>query len=70
MGTSGVAISVENVTKSFKIYREKSQSAKERLIRVGRNPHEVFKALDDVSFEVNEGETFALLLDRYLPGWR
>jgi ABC-2 type transport system ATP-binding protein len=56
-----LAIEVENVTKSFKIYREKSQSAKERLIRAGRNPHEVFKALDDVSFEVKQGETFALL---------
>lgn len=56
-----IAITVENVTKTFKIYREKSQSAKERLIRIGRNPHEVFKALDDVSFEVREGETFALL---------
>jgi ABC-2 type transport system ATP-binding protein len=56
-----IAITVEHVTKSFKIYKEKSQSAKERLIRAGRNPHEVFKALDDVSFEVHEGETFALL---------
>ena len=55
------AIVVDGVTKSFKIYREKAQSAKERMIRVGRNPHEVFKALDDVSFEVAEGETFALL---------
>lgn len=55
------AITVENVTKSFKIYKEKSQSAKERLIRAGRNPHHVFNALEDVSFEVAEGETFALL---------
>jgi ABC-type polysaccharide/polyol phosphate transport system ATPase subunit len=55
------AITVEHVTKSFKIFREKSQSAKERLIRVGRNPHEVFHALDDVTLEVAEGETFALL---------
>lgn len=58
---SSAAITVENVTKSFKIYKEKSQSAKERMIRAGRNPHEVFNALDDVSFEVAEGETFALL---------
>jgi ABC-2 type transport system ATP-binding protein len=56
-----IAITVEHVTKSFKIYKEKSQSAKERLIRAGRNPHEVFKALDDVSFDVQQGETFALL---------
>ena len=56
-----VAIEVANVTKSFKIYAEKAQSLKERLIKAGRNPHTVFKALDDVSFEVHQGETFALL---------
>jgi ABC-2 type transport system ATP-binding protein len=55
------AIEVSNVTKSFKIHQEGGQSAKERLIRAGRNPHIVFKALDDVSFEVQQGETFALL---------
>jgi ABC-2 type transport system ATP-binding protein len=55
------AIEVSNVTKSFKVYQEGGQSAKERLIRAGRNPHIVFKALDDVSFEVQQGETFALL---------
>jgi ABC-2 type transport system ATP-binding protein len=55
------AIEVANVTKQFKIHQEGGQSAKERLIRAGRNPHVVFKALDDVSFEVAQGETFALL---------
>lgn len=55
------AIEVANVTKSFKIHQEGGQSAKERLIRAGRNPSVVFKALDDVSFEVRQGETFALL---------
>ena len=58
---SELAIEVTNVTKSFKIHQEGGQSAKERLIRAGRNPHIVFKALDDVSFEVKQGETFALL---------
>ena len=56
-----LAIEVANVTKSFKVYQEGGQSAKERLIRAGRNPHIVFKALDDVSFEVKQGETFANL---------
>jgi len=58
---SELAIEVTNVTKSFKVYQEGGQSAKERLIHAGRNPHIVFKALDDVSFEVKQGETFALL---------
>jgi ABC-2 type transport system ATP-binding protein len=55
------AILIENVTKSFKLYREKTHSAKERVIRMGRNPHVAFKALDDVSFRVREGETLAVL---------
>ncbi len=55
------AISVASVTKEFRIYKEHAPSAKERIIRMGRNPHHIFKALDDVSFEVAQGETFALL---------
>lgn len=55
------AIEVSSVTKEFRIYKEKAPSAKERIIRFGRNPFETFKALDDVSFEIAQGETFALL---------
>ncbi len=55
------AIEIDSVTKVFKIYREKAQSAKERVIKFGRNPHEKFKALDDVSLSVAQGETMALL---------
>lgn len=58
---SNAAIEVSHVTKEFRIYRERAVSAKERVIKMGRNPYETFKALDDVSFEVAEGETFALL---------
>src|SRR6478735_1597617 len=55
------AIEIDSVTKVFKIYREKAQSAKERVIRLGRNPYERFRALDNVSITVAEGETMALL---------
>jgi len=55
------AITVDSVTKEFRVYREKAPSAKERLIHFGRNPYEIFKALDGVSLQVQEGETFALL---------
>ena len=50
-----------DVTKIFKLYKEKAKSAKERVIRAGRNPYTPFYALDDVSFEVAAGETLALL---------
>ena len=55
------AIEVHSVTKEFRIYREKPTSLKERIIKLGRNPYDTFKALDDVNFEVTQGETFALL---------
>ncbi|MEO6989746.1 MAG: ABC transporter ATP-binding protein [Aquihabitans sp.] len=58
---STAAIEVDSVTKEFRIYREKPTSLKERMIKLGRNPYDTFKALDDVSFEVAQGETFALL---------
>jgi ABC-2 type transport system ATP-binding protein len=56
-----VAIEVANVTKAFRLYTEKAPSLKEKLIKAGRSPHTILKALDDVSFEVKQGETFALL---------
>jgi len=55
------AIEIDHVTKIFKLYKEKPKSTKERVIRAGRNPHTPFKALDDVSFEVAQGETLAML---------
>lgn len=55
------AIEIESVTKSFKIYKEKAVSTKEKVIKFGRNPHHRFKALDDVSISVAEGETMAIL---------
>jgi ABC-2 type transport system ATP-binding protein len=56
-----VAVDIDHVSKHFKLYREKSQSLKERVIRAGRNPYDEFWALRDVSFAVNEGETVGLL---------
>src|SRR5262245_3744814 len=56
-----VAVDIDHVSKHFKLYREKSQSLKERVIRAGRNPYDEFWALRDVTFAVNEGETVGLL---------
>jgi len=55
------AVEVDSVTKIFKLYKEKPKSAKERVIRAGRNPSTPFYALRDISFTVAEGETLALL---------
>jgi ABC-2 type transport system ATP-binding protein len=55
------AIEIEGVTKRFRLYKEKMQSAKERIIKFGRVPYEDFYALRDVSFTVAEGQTTGLL---------
>jgi ABC-2 type transport system ATP-binding protein len=55
------AISIQDVTKRFKLYKEQVKSIKERMILFGRNPYTEFLALDDVSFDVAAGSTVGLL---------
>jgi ABC-2 type transport system ATP-binding protein len=55
------AIEVRGVSKRFRLYHEKYQSVKERVIHFGRIPFDEFWALRDVDFEVGEGETFGLM---------
>ncbi len=54
-------ITIDSVSKVFKLAKDKPKSAKERVIRAGRIKWEDFRALDDVSFSVEQGETLAML---------
>ena len=54
------AIEVQDVSKRFRVYREKPTSLKQRLLS-GRTRAEDFWALTDVSFEVPQGGTLALI---------
>jgi len=54
------AIEVADVSKRFRMYREKPSSLKQRILS-GRVRAEDFWALRDVSFDVAEGEFFALI---------
>lgn len=56
-----LAVDVVNVSKRFRLYHEKYQSLKERILHAGNNTHEDFYALRDVSFQVIEGETVGIL---------
>jgi ABC-type polysaccharide/polyol phosphate transport system ATPase subunit len=58
---SGVAVSVEHVSKRFRLYHEKYQTLKERVIHFGNLPFEEHWALQDVSMEIYQGETVGLL---------
>jgi ABC-type polysaccharide/polyol phosphate transport system ATPase subunit len=54
-------IRVRDVAKRFRLYHERNQSLKAAVMRGGRAAYEEFWALDDVSFDVQEGTTFDLV---------
>lgn len=54
-------IVARDVAKRFRLYHERNQSLKAAVMRGGRASYEEFWALDDVSFEVEQGTTFALV---------
>jgi ABC-2 type transport system ATP-binding protein len=55
------AVVVDGVSKRFRLYRERNQSLKAALMRGGRAQFDEYWALKDVSFEIKEGSTFALI---------
>jgi ABC-2 type transport system ATP-binding protein len=54
------AITVEDISKRFRLYRERPSSLKERLIRFRMRAEELW-ALHDVTFEVPQGQTLGLI---------
>ncbi len=54
------AIEVRNMTKTFKIYKDKPKTLKEMLTRK-RGQAEVHTVLDDISLDIKKGETVALI---------
>lgn len=59
--SAGPAISIENVSKTFRIYSDRNQSLKAAILRRQRASYETFWALKDVSFDIPEGKTFGLM---------
>jgi ABC-2 type transport system ATP-binding protein len=57
------AISVEGVSKHFRVYHERNQTLKAAIMRGRRSSYEDFYALRDVDLEIPEGGTFALVGD-------
>lgn len=55
------AIRVERLSKQFKLHTERRNSIKERVVRGRSESDGIFRALDDVSFEVPRGTTFGLI---------
>lgn len=55
------AIEVQNITKKFKIYYDKSHSLKEKILFSKRNKYEEKNVLNGVTFEVKKGEAIGLV---------
>lgn len=56
------AVTVNDISKSFRIYREKNQSLKAALLRRGRSKaYEDFHALQNIELEIPQGTTFGLM---------
>lgn len=54
-------IILNNVYKSFKVYRDKSYTLTERLLTRGRNKHVRHQVLMGIDFTVNKGEVIGLI---------
>ncbi|HLY34434.1 MAG TPA: ABC transporter ATP-binding protein [Jatrophihabitantaceae bacterium] len=55
------AVVVDDVSKRFRMYRERNNSLKAALMRGRRASYDEFWALRDVSFEIPTGSTFGLI---------
>lgn len=56
-----IAISVQNLTKIYKLYDSPKDRMKEALNPFGKKYHKDFHALNDVSFEVRKGDTVGII---------
>ena len=61
MKDNNIAIKVENVTKSFKLFYDKPSTLKERLVFWNKKKADEHVVLKDVSLDVKKGETVALI---------
>lgn len=56
-----VVLQVDHLTKAFRVHHQKANSLKQLIAARGRNRYEEFIAVDDVSFDVHEGEVFGVI---------
>ena len=56
-------MTVDNVSKKFRLYKERNQSLKSAVMRRRTSVHEDFWALRDIDLEIQKGETFGLVGD-------
>lgn len=55
------AIIVKNVSKTFRVFRDRPQTLKEKLLKLRSSDYTPFYALRDISFEIKKGESIGLV---------
>ena len=58
---NNVAISVENISKKFKVYFDKGYSLKEKVLFQSRRKYEERLVLENISFQVKKGEAIGII---------
>jgi len=56
-----IAIKVQNLTKTYKLYKEPIDRLKESLNLFGKKYHDDFYALKDINLEIKKGETVGII---------
>ena len=56
-----IAIEVKDISKDFRVYKDKSHTLKDRILFHKRNSYELNHVLDHVSFTVKKGEALGLI---------
>jgi ABC-type polysaccharide/polyol phosphate transport system ATPase subunit len=61
MANDDIAISVKNLTKTYRIFGHPGDRIKQALTFGQKQYHKEFTALKDVSFEIKKGETVGII---------
>ena len=61
MKKTDIAIEVKNMTKTFKLYSDKPNTLKEKIVRGWKSKPEVRTVLKNINLEIKKGETVALI---------
>jgi len=61
MKKTDIAIEVKNMTKTFKLYSDKPNTLKEKIVRGWKNKPEIRTVLKNINLEIKKGETVALI---------
>ena len=56
-----IAIEIKDMTKTFKLYKDKPNTLKERIVRGWKNKPETITVLNNINLSIKKGETVALI---------